>query len=153
MFDSMFNFWLIFGVILIFAEILLPGLVSVFVGLGAITVSALLHYGYIDNLPSQLTTWFVSSTLYIFTLRLLVMRYYPSDSVTQDIDEDHAVIGQMVEVIDPISRQSSGRIRFGDSTWVAVSVDDEEIGLGEKVRVVGRKDISWIVKRVSNEES
>lgn len=149
MFDSMLYFWLSFGAALVFAELLLPGLVSVFVGLGALTVAGLLHFGYIEHLSAQLTTWFVSSTVYIFSLRLLIMRFYPSDRSTQNIDEDEAMMGQVVPVVETISGAGAGRIRFGDSTWKAICKEGETFKAGERVQIVGRENISWVVTKVA----
>ena len=149
--ESMLNFWLYFGIFLVISEFLLPGLVSVFVGLGALTVAALLHYGYIHGLPAQLITWFVSSTIYIFSLRLLVIRFYPSDREIQEIDEDKMMIGQIATVTKEISQDASGSIAYADSTWVAVC--DQPIALGEKVQIVSRDNITITVKPVTNKES
>jgi membrane protein implicated in regulation of membrane protease activity len=148
MFASMLYFWLVFGVFLILSEMLLPGLVSVFMGFGALTVAVLLHFDCIDSISDQLVTWFVSSTIYIFSLRLLVMRYYPSNREKRDIDEDRAMIGQIVEVVQAISNKSSGRICHGESTWTAISSGEEVINVGEQVQIVGRDNISWTVKKL-----
>lgn len=147
MFESMIYFWLGFGVILVVAEVLLPGLVSIFVGFGALTVAALLHMHYIDNIATQLITWFISSTIYIFSLRLLVMRFYPSDTTKQDIDEDQAMIGQIAKVTQEIPVDEVGRISYGETTWNAIAMGEELIPEGAEVEIVGRKNISWLVKK------
>ncbi len=74
-------FWWILGSVLVLAEFLLPGLVVVFVGLGALTVAALNYFGFVTTIIPQFLTWFVSSIIYCFTLRLLVIKIYPSDVV------------------------------------------------------------------------
>lgn len=152
MLESMLQFWLLFGAILVFGEFVLPGLVSVFVGLGALSVAALLYLNLIESLPSQLATWFLSSTIYIFTIRILVVRLYPSDTEKQNIDEDQAMLGQAVDVIESISSARPGRIRFGESTWAAVLKGEGEIKASEKAVIVGRDNISWIVKKIGNNE-
>ena len=148
----MFQFWLVFGVMLIIAEALLPGLVSIFIGFGAMTVAAFIHYNYVDNVASQLVVWFVASTIYIFTLRLLIMKFYPSDTQKQNINEDQLVMGQEVEVVETIVAGGSGRISYGDSTWQAVSKYNEDIKIGEKVKVLNRENITWLVERAIREE-
>jgi len=146
----MFQFWIGFGIILIFAEFLMPGLVAIFLGLGAFTVVALLHFHYIDSVAAQFLTWFVSSTVYIFTLRLWVIRLYPSSRKKQDVDQDREMIGQEVIVVQTISAGGEGRIRHGESTWPALSQNGELIEEGERVRIRKRKNISWIVEKVSS---
>ena len=143
----MFVFWLGFGIALAFAEAILPGLVSIFLGMGALTVAALLHYQYIDSIASQFIAWFVTSTVYIFTLRILVVKYYPTDTVVQNTDDDVAVIGQLVEVVDTIPSGGTGRIAHSDSTWNAISNGTEDIQSGEQVKVIGRDNITWLVER------
>lgn len=143
----MFEFWLGFGIILVIAEALLPGLVSIFVGLGALTVAALLHYHYIDSIPSQFIAWFVSSIVYIFSLRMLAMEYYPTDTLKQKIDDDLSVIGRLVDVVETIPSGGLGRIAHSDSTWKAISNDNQDIHAGEQVKVVSRDNITWLVER------
>jgi inner membrane protein len=151
--DSFLNSWLYFGIFLIVAEFLLPGLVSVFVGLGALTVALVLFYNPETSVLIQLLIWFVSSTVYIFSLRLVVMKYYLSDQKKQNINEDDLVVGQMVQVVEKISEFKSGRIAYGESTWVAKTEDKKEMAIGEMVQVVRRDNITWWVKKIMIEES
>lgn len=144
------QFWLTFGALLIFSEIILPGLVSAFIGMGAITVAILLKYNYMENIPSQLITWFISSTLYIFTLRLLVMKYYPMDTVKGDINEDDLVIGSVVKVVEDIS-DNAGRISIGETTWSAKSVNGQVIKSGSDVKILKRDNITWLVEPTKKE--
>ena len=145
----MFEFWLGFGILLVLAEAILPGLVSIFVGMGALTVAALMHYHYLDSVASQFLAWFISSIVYIFSLRMLAMKYYPTDTIVQKTDDDIAVIGQRVEVVETIPPGGTGRIAHSDSTWNAISRDSQEIQSGEEVRVIGRDNITWLVERPS----
>ena len=143
----MFAFWLGFGIALVLAEAILPGLVSIFVGMGALTVAALLHYHYIDSIASQFIAWFVSSIGYIFSLRLLAMKYYPTDTMVQRTDDDTAVVGQLVEVVETIPSGGTGRIAHSESTWNAISNEGVEIQAGEEVKVIGRDNITWLVEK------
>lgn len=143
----MFEFWLGLGVALVLAEMLLPGLVSVFVGMGALTVAALLHYHYIDSIAVQFIAWFLSSIVYIFSLRVLAMKYYPTDTFKHTIDDDLSVVGTVVDVVETIPSGGMGRIAHSDSTWKAISGENEDIQAGEKVKVVGRDNITWLVEK------
>lgn len=149
MLDSMLKFWLIFGGVLVLSELLLPGLVSVFVGLGALTVAGLLHFQLIDGLPAQVITWIVSSTVYIFSLRLIVIRFYPSDREKRSIDEDQVMAGHIATVTEEISKQKPGRIMYGELTWAATLDGDESVTVGEEVELVSRENISWRVRKIS----
>ncbi len=146
--ELFFKIWIGFGILCIVAEFLIPGLVVVFVGLGALTVVLGMHLGYIIELPAQLITFFISSIIYIFTLRFLFLRLIPTDTKKENINEDDNVLGQIVEVTETISSGKLGRIQHSDSTWQAKSQDEEEILKGEKVKIVGRDNITWLVTKI-----
>lgn len=141
------GFWWIFGIILVLAEFLLPGLVIVFLGLGAFFVAALTHFGIITGVVQQLLTWFASSLFFLFTLRFAVVLYYPSDTKIGDTDEDKEVIGEIVTLLEDISENKNGRIKHSESTWPAKSENGENINAGEKVEIIGRDNLTWIVKK------
>jgi inner membrane protein len=151
----MINFWLIFGAVLVFGEFILPGLVSVFVGLGALTVALGMYLGLITGLPAQFIVWFISSIVYVFSLRLLVMRWFPSDTMQSNVDEDLDVIGQIAQVIDDIEKGGVGRVSYAGSTWSAQCVDEiaDTIPAGECVEIVGRDNITWLVVHVPKKEN
>lgn len=140
-------FWWILGGTLIVLEFLLPGLVSVFVGLGALTTGVLYHYGIIDSILLQALSWMIISLIYCFTLRLLVIKIYPTDTEIQNVDEDQDVIGSTVMVVEEIPKGGEGRVLQGDSTWPAKSESGEFIDEGEKVKIVRRDNITWIVSK------
>ncbi|GEM_PF-250420 len=145
------SFWLYLGLALVLAEVILPGLISVFVGMGAFTVALFLHFNWIESVSSQVIAWLSASLVYIFSLRLVVMRYYPSDRGKQDIDETHAMVGKVVDVVETISRSHPGRIRFGETTWKAICKDESVFALGDKVQIVGRDNITWVVTKVEGD--
>ncbi|MBN2038909.1 MAG: NfeD family protein [Spirochaetes bacterium] len=143
------NIWWMIGIILVLLEFLIPGLVIVFLGLGAFVVAAFLHFGLISGIIQELLTWFISSIFFLVTLRFLVMMYYPSDTKKKDINEDHEVIGTIVDLLEDITENQKGRIKHSDSTWPAASENGEEIKAGEKVEIVGRENLTWIVKKIN----
>lgn len=140
-------FWWCFGISLIVLEFVLPGLVSIFVGLGAVSVAALLHYQVIDGLAEQVVVWFASSLAFIFSLRVLVIRFYPSDTERTEIETDDDLLGMPSTVVEEIPAGGVGRVAHSDSTWKATSQDGERIMVGEDVQIAGRDNITWIVKR------
>lgn len=140
------SFWLYFGLSLVVSEVILPGLVAIFVGLGALTVSLGLYLGHISDVTQQLLVFFVSSTVYIFSLRLLVMRFYPMDSDKKVIDDDEQSVGKIAVVVEQISGSETGRIQFDGTTWSAKSNSSETIKVGSEVEIMGRDNITWLVK-------
>ena len=142
-----FSLWLSSGIFLIAVEFLVPGLVMVFVGLGALTVALGMHFGHVDGVLEQFITFFVGSIIYLLTLRFLVLRFVPSASRKENIDEDEEVMGSIVEIVADINSGEFGRIEHSGSTWQACAEGDQTILKGEQVKIIGRDNITWIVQQ------
>ena len=143
-----FSLWLGSGIFLMAIEFLVPGLVMVFVGLGALTVALGMQLGYIDEIPQQFTTFFISSIIYLLTLRFLVLRFVPADNRKENIDEDEEVMGSIVEIVADINSGESGRVEHSGSTWQARAEGNQTILKGEQAKIIGRDNITWIVQKI-----
>ena len=148
MHDLAFSIWLGSGIFLMAIEFLVPGLVMVFVGLGALTVALGMQLGYIDEVPQQFTTFFISSIIYLLTLRFLVLRFVPSVTRKENIDEDEEVMGSIVEIVAEITSGEFGRVEHSWSSWQARAEGDQTILKGEQVKIIGRENITWIVQKI-----
>jgi len=146
--DLAFSIWLGSGIFLMAIEFLVPGLVMVFVGLGALTVALGMQLGYIDEIPQQFTTFFISSIIYLLTLRFLVLRFVPSVTRKANIDEDEEVMGSIVELVADINSGEFGRVEHSGSSWQARAEGDQTILKGEQVKIIGRENITWIVQKI-----
>ena len=146
--DIAFSLWLSSGIFLIAVEFLVPGLVMVFVGLGALTVALGMHLGHVDGVLEQFITFFISSIIYLLTLRFLVLRFVPSASRKENIDEDEEVMGSIVEIVADINPGEFGRVEHSGSTWQARAEGDQTILKGEQVKIIGRDNITWIVQKI-----
>jgi len=146
--DLAFSLWLSSGIFLIAVEFLVPGLVMVFVGLGALTVALGMHFGHVDGVLEQFITFFVGSIIYLLTLRFLVLRFVPSATRKENIDEDEEVMGSIVEIVADINSGEFGRIEHSGSTWQACAEGDQTILKGEQVKIIGRDNITWIVQKI-----
>jgi membrane protein implicated in regulation of membrane protease activity len=146
-----FNIWLSVGAFLVLSEFLLPGLVMVFVGMGSLTVALGMHLGHVNSLLEQFIVFFVSSIIYLITLRFAVLSLVPTNSIKANVDEDMDVVGQVGVVVAAIDSNGTGRIEHSDSTWQAKGKSDEVIEVGKKVKIIGRDNITWIVEKVNSE--
>ena len=68
-------FWLIIGVILLFLELVLPGFVLFFFGMGALLAS-LAAYLFELSLSWQLALFIIASLASLFSLRNVIQRKY-----------------------------------------------------------------------------
>ena len=143
-----FSIWLGLGFFFMATEFLVPGLVMVFVGLGALTVALSMYLGYIDSLVQQFLIFFISSIIYLISLRFLVLSFVPTNRRKENIDEDEVVIGEIVEIISDIKPDEIGRVEHSGSSWQARAEGDQTILKGEQVKIIGRDNITWIVQKI-----
>ena len=139
-----FSLWLGSGIFLMAIEFLVPGLVLVFVGLGSLTVVFGMHFGYIDGILQQFITFFISSIIYLITLRFLVLRFFTSVTRKENIDEDEEVRGSIVELVTDINSGEFGRVEHSGSSWQARAEGDQTILKGEQVKIIGRDNITSV---------
>lgn len=141
--------WLGIGVVLIVSEFALPGLVAIFLGIGALLTGGLVFLGYLETIPYQLFFWLLSSTILLFTLREQFRKFFPSLSSFERTDEDEVMIGKVVEVVEDIAPDGApGRVRYQGTTWEAFS--QSRIEKGQFVKIVERKNLTLIVEPVEN---
>ena len=144
--DTITWLWLLGGIILLASELLLPGLVAMFLGLGAMVVALLRWLGLIDSLAYSFTAWFVSSLAFIIFLRSTLQRCVPSETSFTPLEEDTDLFGAVAEVVETVSpSHSDGRISFRGTTWPATS-DAAEIPTGGKVTILFRENLGWRVQ-------
>ncbi len=140
--------WGSVGIILMLAELIIPGGIVVFLGTSAVAVAATLQLGIIDNWVHALTLWFILSMTLLIAFRNVGQRLVGGDSRIGNIDENLDVFGHEVEVVETIGPgNKKGRIKFQGSNWSALG-DGSEIKPGEKAKVVCRDNISYVVERL-----
>ena len=124
--------WMIGGVLLLAAEIMLPGVFLVWIGIAAIVTGVfalLLGIG----LAGQLGLF----ALYAVLAVMIGRRFYG----VKDVDADDAMlnepaarlVGRRVTVVQAVD-EDSGRVRVGDSEWTARGGPAEP---GDRVRITG----------------
>lgn len=148
--DNLLNpiVWLIFGGILVLAELIIPGGVIVFLGLAAIVVAVLVGIGLVTSWMTALTLFFILSLVLVISLRAFFMKYAGGDFSRGNIIEILDDVGEEAPVVEAIGPgQESGKINFRGTHWRALG-DGSHIPVGEKVQIVGRDNVSYIVEAV-----
>ena len=145
--DGVTSFWLILGVILMLAEMVIPGGIVIFVGISAALVGLLRSLGIIESHYASLLTFFVGSIGLWLSLSGMVLKLTGGgDTSVGDTDEDEAAFDSVVEVVKTISEDHThGRIRFQGSTWAARSAAGD-IPSGEWARIILRDNLVWVVE-------
>lgn len=140
--------WLIGGTILVLLEFLIPGLVVMFLGLGALTTAGLIYIGLIRDAWLAVASFATFSILMLVTLRKMILRFYPSLTERVETDENALIVGRRALVVSELSDHDfSGRVKYAGAGWPARS-ESGEIPVGSEVEIVAQENINLVVKIV-----
>ena len=136
--------WAIIGGALLLAEFAMPELVVIFFGLGALLNAFLLALipALRGNIPLQIVLWAGSSGLALALLRRYAARWFRGDGV----ETQPAGVGERAEVVEAITAEQPGRIRFHGTTWQARAVQ-ETILAGTTVTILEKENLTYLVTR------
>lgn len=127
--------WVVGGIALIVAELVVPSFVLIWFGVGALIVAlfvALLEPG----LAMQLALWLAASLALVVAWFKV---FKPNMHKTRIGMADAGVIGEVGVLVHDVAPFQKGQVRFqkpllGDDVWVCIA--DEEIKSGERVKVL-----------------
>jgi membrane protein implicated in regulation of membrane protease activity len=144
--DSILSAWLIWfvlGIGLAFLELMMPGFIVLFFGIGCwVVAGALLIWNL--TLAQQVGVFIVATIASIVLLRKFLMRVFRGlSSSTGDEGFNDFPKGVHAKVVRQISPNSLGRIIYRGAPWDATS--DEEIMEGEEVKLIRYTDNSRLV--------
>jgi inner membrane protein len=127
--------WIVGGIALILAELVIPSFFIVWFGLGALFVG-LLALAFDLSVTAQLATWTLASlAMVVLWFRVFKQSFIKTRAGTAD-GEVIGEIGLLVSAVAPFER---GKVRFqrpvlGADEWVCLA--DTAIAAGDRVRVV-----------------
>lgn len=133
--------WMIGGVLLLAAEILLPGVFMVWIGIAAI-VTGLFALLFGIGIAGQLGLFALYSVLAVLVGRRVygVQGVAAKDALLND--RAAQLIGRRVMVVQAVD-EDSGRVRVGDSEWSARGGPAQP---GDRVRITGVEGNCLIVE-------
>ncbi len=134
--------WFGCGVVLIFLEFAVPGVILVFFGAGAILTSVLAWAGILPGVTGQLVFFAVSSLALLFGLRKYASRFFTGESTEERGDE---YTGKMVRVTrDILPGSVDGKVFFEGTEWKAES--SVKVYEGSTARITGKNNITLLVE-------
>ena len=135
--------WFLIGVGLLLLELVAPGLIFVFFGIGAwITAAALL--GIDLSLNAQLLLFAVTSLGSLLLLSRSIKKKYMDVYINGVEDADNGFIGSQAVSLTEIAPGKDGKVEFNGSQWEACSTTPIESRMA--VTIVGMKSIKLIVE-------
>jgi membrane protein implicated in regulation of membrane protease activity len=129
MFKIVFWYWWALAAVLLVCEMMLPGVVFLFLAIGAATAGVALLVASDMSLELQLLVFAVASVVSAIGLRRYLRGLQPASSTLNARGD--ALVGQTFVLDQPILG-GRGRIRLGDGSW---SVTGPDMVAGAKVRV------------------
>lgn len=114
--------WFLVGLVLVLAEFAVPGVILVFVGLGAWVASVTTWLGWTGTLGSQMAVFAVGSLVLLMTLRRVFKPWFTGISSSSahpgDLDE---FVGRRVTVVSAVKPGTRGKVEFKGANWTAES--------------------------------
>lgn len=135
-------FWAILGLVMVVAEVFLPGLVIVFFGGGAL-LTALCTWIF-KGMPTwcQLMVFAISSTAFLLFVRRWFLGKEDSHGTVEGVED--ACIGARAVVVEAIDPKLGGKVELNGVNWNAVS--ETPIEKNAPVEVISRKGLTLAVK-------
>ena len=137
--------WTLVGLALMFLELMLPGLIVLFFGIGALIVAAVCFFAEI-SFNWQLVIFIVSSLTLLVVLRGLLRKAFKglSSSSTGAEGNLSEFIGERAIVKQTITPQRPGKVEFHGSNWSATA--EGTIEEGTTVEITAQNNITLKVK-------
>ncbi|PKO34012.1 MAG: hypothetical protein CVU34_10250 [Betaproteobacteria bacterium HGW-Betaproteobacteria-7] len=128
-------YWIVGGIVLILAELIIPSFFIVWFGLGALVVG-LLALAFDLPLAAQLATWTLASLAMVW---LWFKVFKQSFQKTRIGTADGEVVGEIGLLVSAVAPFQKGKVRFqrpllGADEWVCLA--DTALAAGERVRVI-----------------
>ncbi len=137
--------WIIVGIVLLIAEVFIPGFAVAALGIAGIVTGIVALYGVGVN--GQLIVFAVTSLLVFISIRPLVLRYMDRHGNHVRTNAE-ALVGRMAIVSERIDPEAhTGRVDVLGDNWRAIAVDHEVSEPGQSVEVVRVEGTKLYVKR------
>jgi hypothetical protein len=131
MIKILFWYWWALAAVLLVFEMLMPGVVFLFIAIGAAVTGLLLLVASDASLEFQLALFAIVSVVSMVALRPYLKRLQNKTADATLNARSEALVGQVFVLDQPILA-GRGRIKLGDGSWIVTGPD---MVAGAKVRV------------------
>ena len=135
--------WFIIGLLLFLLELVLPGFVIFFFGVGA-WLTALLCLIANPGINLQAIVFAVTSVLSLLLLRKMIQKkfFYSKDELSKEVEDEFT--GKEALALTDLEPGKNGRVEFKGTTWKAESTSD--IHEGQRVIIKSKESFKLIVE-------
>ena len=139
--------WFFAGLILFLAELVLPGFVIFFFGVGA-WVTALICLIAHPGINLQFIIFGITSLLSLAALRRMIQKkfFYPREHLSEGVEDEFT--GKEAKALSAFGPGSQGKVEFKGTTWKAESLS--QITVGQIVIIKEKLSFKLIVEPKNN---
>ena len=141
---SVVTIWLLCGVIGLALELILPGLIVLFFGCGALLTGIATWIFPSLQIEGQLIVFVVSSVVLLLVFRKMLRNRFFNRSKESDDELADEYIGKTAVALTDFAN-GHGEVEFKGSKWEALSAD--EIRKGDTVVISSRESIKLTVEK------
>lgn len=131
---------------MVLAEFFLPGIILIFLGLGAWVTSFACWMGWVESSSAQTALFAASSVVLLIGLRRIFKGWLMGRSMdgTAEVDLEE-FLGKRARALESIAADGVGKVEFKGVHWSAHSQDD--VPSGGTVVITGRDGLALRVRR------
>lgn len=141
--------WFLIGIFFFVVELVLPGFVVFFFGIGA-WCTALAVYLTDISTSGQLGVFLATSLLTLFLLRKYIQTVFIGSTQQDDASVKAEPVAETGVVAEDIVPPAQGRVKYGGSFWKASA--DEPISAGITVKIISQNNLEVKVRPLSSGE-
>jgi membrane protein implicated in regulation of membrane protease activity len=136
-------FWFILGLGLFLLELVMPGFIIFFFGLGA-WVTALICLIFHPGINWQIIIFAITSIISLAGLRRIIQKKFLFSKRTSDDDVDDEFTGKEALAKIDFGGLTQGKVEFKGTTWTAESAS--EIKEGQRVIIIEKDSFKLMVE-------
>ncbi len=143
---NMWQLWAVLAVLGLILELTSGDFFIMCIAIGAMGAAIVAPF---SNIYVQLAVFGLVTLFSLFQVRPFALRYLQQKGKERVSNAD-ALLGRMGRVSETIQAKGFGYVAIDGDLWKAVSVSDDEIAAGTRVKVVGRESTIITVQTESN---
>ena len=136
-------FWFILGLGLFILELLLPGFIIFFFGLGAWVTALVCLIGH-PGINLQIIIFAITSSILLLALRRIIQKKFLNSVNTKSEDVEDEFTGKEALATVDFGGMKKGKVEFKGTTWTAES--SSEIREGQRVLIIEKDSFNLIVE-------
>ena len=139
--------WFLIGLVLFLLELVLPGFVIFFFGVGAWATAILCLFAE-PSINIQIVVFAVTSVLSLLALRKIIQKkfFYRSEGRSEEVEDEFT--GKEAKALTDFGKEIQGKVEFKGTNWKAES--SSEIKNGQTVIIREKENFKLIVEPKKN---